>query len=305
MGFPSTDLLEVIYFLLPGFVAAWIFYGFTAHPRQSPFERVVEALIFTALVQALTAIITSVLYGIGETMEDPFRLGRTGVFAISVAAAAPVGIVAAALSNNNLPHGRLWNGITKRTSLPSEWYAGFSKFPRFIYLHLKDGRTLYGWPQEWPDAADAGHFLMTRCEWILNDGTRVELPLIEAMLLPAERVETVEFERPQSEITPDLREENAESLEEIRDAREKELLATSQGGGDDVAVKSSQQEHLHGKEASIPAASDTDPAGGPTDDARSESPAPPARDNCGEEAGVPAAPAEDLSEPVTPRGSDD
>ncbi len=47
MNLPSSEVLKVIYALLPGFVAAWIFYGLTAPPRQSPFERVVQALIFT------------------------------------------------------------------------------------------------------------------------------------------------------------------------------------------------------------------------------------------------------------------
>ena len=298
MGFPSTDLLQVIYFLLPGFVAAWIFYGFTAHPRQSPFERVVEALIFTALVQALTATVTSILYGIGTTMEEPFRLGRTGVFAISVAAAAPVGTVAAVLSNNNFPHGWLWDSVTRRTSLPSEWYAGFSKFPRFVYLHLRDGRTLYGWPQEWPDAADAGHFLMTRCEWILNDGTRVELPLIEAMLLPAERVETVEFERPQTEITPDIRQGNAESLEEIRNAQREANLAANALRGDDGQDSSPQPEVPRGQEAPVPA--DTTSAGEGRHQGGGQSAAAPSDSR--EAPGLSASPPEEVPGPVAPRG---
>ena len=45
-GVPK-DVLNLIYALMPGFVAAWIFYGLTAHPQKTPFERTIQALIFT------------------------------------------------------------------------------------------------------------------------------------------------------------------------------------------------------------------------------------------------------------------
>lgn len=46
----ATTLLT---FLLPGFLAAWVFYGLTSHPKPPQFERTVEALVFTFVVQAL------------------------------------------------------------------------------------------------------------------------------------------------------------------------------------------------------------------------------------------------------------
>ena len=304
MGFPSTDLLQFIYFLLPGFVAAWIFYGLTAHPRQSPFERVVEALIFTALVQALTVGVTESLYAVGSRMESAAVLTKSGVFAISVCVALPLGLAAAAMSNGNAPHGWLPDWITKRTSLPSEWYAGFAKYPRFVYLRLRDGRTLYGWPMEWPDAADAGHFLMTRCEWILADETRVELPLIEAMLIPAETVETVEFELPQERITPAAIRENAKSHREIRDARRNAGLAAGATCHDDGISSSVQPEKHDGQEASISAAG-SNAAGRDAVDERSQPSAAPAGDNVREAPGLSAAPTEEPSQPVKPLVSDE
>ncbi len=48
MELASKELVGIISYLLPGFLAAWIFYGLTAHPKPQPFERVVQALIFTA-----------------------------------------------------------------------------------------------------------------------------------------------------------------------------------------------------------------------------------------------------------------
>ncbi|MDP9620179.1 hypothetical protein [Stenotrophomonas geniculata] len=54
----ATTLLT---YLLPGFLAAWVFYGLTSHPKPPQFERTVEALVFTFAVQALVTFTEVVL----------------------------------------------------------------------------------------------------------------------------------------------------------------------------------------------------------------------------------------------------
>ena len=49
----KQDVVSLLYFLLPGFLAAWVSYGLTAHPKREAFERVIQALIFTVIVRAL------------------------------------------------------------------------------------------------------------------------------------------------------------------------------------------------------------------------------------------------------------
>ena len=56
MDAASKQVIDVITYLLPGFVAAWIFYGLTAFSIPSQFERVVQALIFTVFIQSFTVI---------------------------------------------------------------------------------------------------------------------------------------------------------------------------------------------------------------------------------------------------------
>lgn len=60
-------------------------------------------------------------------------------------------------------------------------------------LHLKGGRRLYGWPEEWPDQPDKGHFLIAEAEWLLDDGSRQGLDCVWNILVPATDVELVEF----------------------------------------------------------------------------------------------------------------
>lgn len=49
----SKEVVLVLVYLLPGFLAAWVFYGLTSHPKPSQFERVVQAVIFTFVIQTL------------------------------------------------------------------------------------------------------------------------------------------------------------------------------------------------------------------------------------------------------------
>ena len=67
-------------------------------------------------------------------------------------------------------------------------------------MHLSDGRRLYGWPEEWPDHSDAGHFLMDQPEWLLDDGQRAPLYGVEKTLVPASDVEMVEFVKGKEEM---------------------------------------------------------------------------------------------------------
>jgi hypothetical protein len=37
---------------------------------------------------------------------------------------------------------------------------------RYIVLHLKDGRRIYGWPQQWPSDSSTGHFELMESRWL-------------------------------------------------------------------------------------------------------------------------------------------
>jgi hypothetical protein len=200
MDWASSDVIAAIYYLLPGFVAAWVFYGLTAHPKASPFERVVQALIFTVIVQALVAIISWAFCSIG-------RLVSLGVWsqncalAWSVILAFAVGLLVAWLANKDYLHAMLrkW-GITSRTSFPSEWFSAFTWEHRWVVLHLSGGRRLYGWPDEWPDQPNIGHFVINQPEWLLDDGQTAPLYGVDKIVAAAPDVEMVEFLSYQYEI---------------------------------------------------------------------------------------------------------
>jgi len=189
----SEDLLSLITLLFPGFLAAWIFYGLTSHTKPSQFERTVQALVFTFIVQILIPVAEWILLFTGNF----FTLGpwdSTSESITSVFIATALGLLLAYFTNNDGFHKVLRKyGFTTRTSHPSEWFYIFSEKVTFVILNLKDGRRLYGWPKEWPIEHGKGQFYIMMPSWILENGEQLDLPELDGILVGAEDVQWVEF----------------------------------------------------------------------------------------------------------------
>lgn len=207
-GMPSSEILKLIYALLPGFVAAWLFYGLTAHPRLSPFERTVQALIFTGIIQVFVLAFREVALVLGNVVSIGIWTDNV-FFVVSILWAVVVGACFSLFANKDWCHKWLrqstwfkwFGGVTRRTSYPSEWFSVFDQEPRYVVLHLMGNRRLYGWPFAWPDHPDSGHFVMMEPKWLLNDGNDISLDTVHKMLVRAEDVEMVEFLKRDSEIS--------------------------------------------------------------------------------------------------------
>ena len=190
MNWASSEIVTILTFLLPGFVASAIFHSLTAHPKPNEFERVIQALIFTTVVQALVKGILLIgnLAGTGSLWTGESEI------VIAVLIAVVVAVIAVYASNHDTLHGFFrWVRLTKENSYPSEWYSAFTRNPNcYVVLHLKGERRLYGWPEEWPSRPDQGHFRIAEAEW-LTDDERQPVTGVSVILVPGEEVEMVEF----------------------------------------------------------------------------------------------------------------
>lgn len=199
MDWVTKELPSLLQYLLPGFLAAWIFYGLTAHPKKEAFERVVQALIFTVVVQFVVICLRWLFLLCGRVAAVGHWTNDSMVF-WSVVVASGVGVGFSYLANSNWIHARLQSlEVTKRTSYPSEWYSAFHHHKRYIVLNMKNGRRIRGWPDEWPDQSDKGHFLLEHPAWVSDDGQHIPLHQIKRMLIPALDVEMVEIEKDDNE----------------------------------------------------------------------------------------------------------
>lgn len=189
----ASNTIEVLSFLVPGFVAAAVYYGLTSAPKPNTFERLIQALIFTVIIQTLTDLGT--LYG--PFGAEPWRtLAPLG----TIIFAAILGFAFALLVNTDVLHGllRRW-GITRETAYPTEWYGVFASYPGcFVVLHLRGQRRLFGWPRQWPGRQEEALFVIDGPEWLKGDE---RIPAGAALVVEADDVEMVEFVPPLPEDT--------------------------------------------------------------------------------------------------------
>lgn len=190
----STDFLNILKFLLPGFLTAWIFHAFTSYPKPSQFERVVQALIFTIFVQVLTYLIKKICLLIGGNL---FSLGSwtpdTGLI-WSYTSAVVIGLIFSYAANNDSFHALLRKlKLTKQTSYHCEWFGAFhAREDSWVVLHLIDDKRIYGWPHEWPSDPSKGHFVLMNPSWIDGD-QYIDLPQVESIMFKVSDIKWVEF----------------------------------------------------------------------------------------------------------------
>lgn len=196
MDLPSKTIVDVLSFLLPGFVTASLLYSLTPKPRPIPFERLVQALIFTIVVKEVVDGFALGLDCLGS------RFGHIGSWTDQVRllwsflVAVALGAVLAWNDNSDRLHALLRRlGVTHQTSFSSEWFGTLSQAQGYVVLHLVGQRRLYGWPVEWPNTPEQGHFVMGEAEWLPGEagGPSTKLVGVHRVLIPVRDVEMVEL----------------------------------------------------------------------------------------------------------------
>ena len=175
----TNEVIVTMQFLLPGFVSAWVFYALTSHPKQSQFERLIQALIFTIIVQAFLALTQLIVEAYSSSIWNK-NLDLLLAFVLALV----LGLVLAYFANNDKFHkGLRFFKITKETSYASEWFSAFSDQVTYIVLHLNDGSRLYGWPKEWPTEPRNGHFYLQEAGWLQDDNEEIALEGVDGILV--------------------------------------------------------------------------------------------------------------------------
>lgn len=187
------EVIPLLQYLIPGFFTAWIFYTLTAFKRPDTFGQIVQALIFTFIIHLVVVGIKRVALFIGEHY---FMLGDWGVkveAGWSAIVAILIGLLACYLANSDKLHAMLRKyNITVQTSYPTEWFSAFNEYKRFVVLHLKDERRLYGWPSEWPSEPSSGQFVILQPSWLDKNGNEIALES-DAIVIDSSNVQWVEF----------------------------------------------------------------------------------------------------------------
>lgn len=185
----SSDVYALLSTLLPGFLCAWIFNSLSSFFTRSNIERLIQAFIFTVLIQAVRAVVFKFI-----TLPELASTPKESELVYTVLISVVLGLVFSYFSNNDSLHCFLRRlGLTQQPSYGSEWFGAFMPNRGYVTLHLSGERRLYGWPKLWPTLPNSGHFLLTDPVWINDNGDFIESPGVASMLVDAKDVEMVEF----------------------------------------------------------------------------------------------------------------
>ena len=194
MGETPKDVLVLLTQLMPGFLTAWVVYGLTTYTKPAQFERVIQALIYSFIVNTLAELLKRILIFAG-------RYVQFGVWdhSAEMLSSALIAIVLGVLISFFMTNDTFFSlarklKLTSRTPYPSEWYGAFkNKPPRYVVLHLENDRRIIGYPLEWPTEPTSGHFRLTDAAWLDNDNKEINLNIDESILIPAKQIGLVEF----------------------------------------------------------------------------------------------------------------
>lgn len=187
------EVIPLLQYLIPGFLAAWIFYSLTAFKRPDTFGQIVQALIFTFVIQSLVVGMGALLVVTGERFFSVGLWDRKSETLWSAVMAVLMGFVSCHIASSDKLHALLRRlKITRQSSYPCEWYSAFSTRPRHVVLHLVDGKRLFGWPIEWPAEPGRGQFVLEYPRWI-DDSDKGVRTGAEVIVIDVSKVQWVEF----------------------------------------------------------------------------------------------------------------
>ena len=194
MGETPKDVLALLIQLMPGFLTAWVVYGLTTYTKPPQFERVIQALIYSFIVNTLVEILRRVLIFIGRYVQFGTWNHSTELLC-SAFIAIILGVSISFFMTNDTFFSVARNlKLTSRTPYPSEWYGAFNNKPhRYVVLHLENNRRIIGYPIEWPTEPTSGHFRLTNAAWLDEDNKEIILNNDESILIPAKQIGLVEF----------------------------------------------------------------------------------------------------------------
>lgn len=196
----SLDALAVLIVLLPGFLAARLVQSFANRSKQSDFDKVVEALVYTFVIYLLYSLWGQGLPIDWKVTKDAAdvehylvefhsrRLLTIGAIAIGLA------LLAITDANHDLS-GRLLRflRLSRHTTRPTIWSDSFHEYGGVVQVELKDGRQVVGWLTRYSSDPQESALFLSRAHWLDDNAGSIPIPGKGILLTKASGITNVMF----------------------------------------------------------------------------------------------------------------
>jgi hypothetical protein len=202
--------LCVLLILLPGFLSAAAARLLSAREKQSDFEKVVEALIFSFVTYAFYLIVFNRVVPV----DIAVAADKNGVAHYSIAAVhrwqilfllvVPLleGFIWASVQNRDLLMTALRRfGLTERTSRESVWNDVFITLGGTVQVGLDDGRMIVGLVERYSDSDGERSLFLKNAAWVdqAEDTQLISIPGAGILITEVSKIKFVMFLDPGKE----------------------------------------------------------------------------------------------------------
>lgn len=188
----SAEIIPVLQQLMPGFLAMIVFYWFAEIPKPTYFEKILQALIATAVVQVFVTATERLCYLIGTYYS--FGQWNEGLTSwINLVYAVAIGLALAYLCNNDIAFSLARKmRLTTRASQGDAIHIYKQMAAHAVIIHLTDERRMMGYIDAFPNDMHTGVYLISSPHWIENE---IPVPAAQthSYMIPGADVRWVEF----------------------------------------------------------------------------------------------------------------
>ena len=193
----TYEALNILFLLIPGFISEKILDVLITRKNKDNFTRFIEALIFSFLVYAFTAIIykwqplVQINYSDGNTIYN-FSTDNEIIF-ITLFFSIILPFVLGGLIHNDL-HTKFFRflKITDKTSRISVWQDVFVNEKKYLVITLNDNKRIYGWPMYYSHEKENSHIFLYNPAWIDDNDKYIECNT-HGILIKNEDIRFLEF----------------------------------------------------------------------------------------------------------------
>ncbi|OIP12231.1 MAG: hypothetical protein COY42_22890 [Armatimonadetes bacterium CG_4_10_14_0_8_um_filter_66_14] len=202
----SLQALLALAVLLPGFVALSVIEGLVVPKKRAELERVVAALLYSALVHAIAFPLA-----FRRSEGKPFAVGAdgspdwvtiagfvAGYLPLVLGIAVVMGFLFALAIAHDFPLRWLRDrGLTKRTTLQNVWSDVFSRRlspeKSWVILNMENGTRLFGFPVFFPDSFEEGTWFLGHAAWITPEDKLEPIHGDGIVVTPCHKVAYVQY----------------------------------------------------------------------------------------------------------------
>lgn len=182
----KVEALGILLVLLPGFACAYLVQMLAVRRKQSDFEKIIEALLFSLLLYLFTLPFFGYTFPLSwqpatQQNADPFQIKVHWVqLFVLTAASGVLGILYSANVNGDwLLTVLRWLHITDRTTRKTIWNDAFQEFGGMVQVGLSGERKVLGWLRYYSDEAEDSSLFLESASWVSEDenGEVIERPI--------------------------------------------------------------------------------------------------------------------------------